>query len=137
MLRRLFASFLLGGAFLLVAMNATTAVNAQGAKDKLGHGRALYYQYCASCHGQDGRGTGPVAGSLKSAVPDLHKIAKVDGRFPTLRVKQVITGEVDVPAHGNKEMPVWGRYFRQAKGGSVAELNVYALAKYLEAIQDK
>jgi mono/diheme cytochrome c family protein len=137
MLKRMLAGALLGGAFLLVAFSATTAVNAQRAKDPLARGRKLYYQYCASCHGEDSRGSGPVAASLKGVVPDLHKIAKVNGKFPMLHVKHIITGEVDTPAHGSKEMPVWGRYFRETKGNSMAEVNIYALTRYLEAMQEK
>lgn len=137
MFRRIFAGALLTGAFLLVALNAPTDVTAQRAKDPLARGRTLYYQYCASCHGADGRGSGPAAAALKGTMPDLHRIAPVEGKFPAMRVKNIITGEMDVPAHGSREMPVWGRYFRETKGNSVATLNVYALVKYLEAIQEK
>jgi mono/diheme cytochrome c family protein len=28
-------------------------------------GRQIYKQYCAACHGSDGRGSGPVARSLR------------------------------------------------------------------------
>ncbi|NOT60663.1 MAG: cytochrome c [Acidobacteria bacterium] len=133
--RNLVATFVAAALCLFAASWDT--VSAQRAKDQNARGRQLYYQYCASCHGDDARGGGPVAVSLKGTVPDLHKIAKVDGKFPALRVKQIIKGEVDTPAHGTKEMPVWGRVFREAKGNSMTELNLYALTKYLEAIQEK
>ena len=35
-------------------------------------GRVLYTTYCASCHGVDGRGSGPVAGSLVVRPSDLR-----------------------------------------------------------------
>jgi mono/diheme cytochrome c family protein len=35
--------------------------------EQLGRGKALFGQYCVPCHGEDGRGDGPAAGSLKPA----------------------------------------------------------------------
>ena len=57
--------------------------------------------------------------------------------LPLLHVQQNINGENDVPAHGSKDMPVWGAYFRSTRGQSVSTLNIYALTKYLEAVQVK
>lgn len=114
------------------------AVSLGQAKDELARGRKLYNQYCASCHGMDAKGSGPVAASLKTAPSDLTTIAKRhDGKFNPIHVQQNINGENDVPAHGTKDMPVWGAYFRSTRGQSVATLNIYALTKYLEAVQAK
>lgn len=33
-------------------------------------GANLYRAYCASCHGKNGKGDGPVAAALKATVPD-------------------------------------------------------------------
>jgi mono/diheme cytochrome c family protein len=138
MSKRILFSALLGVALMLVGLSAITQpVSAQRSKDRLALGRQLYYQYCASCHGEDGKGNGPAASALKAAVPNLHQIAKVDGKFPALRVKNIIAGEVDVPAHGNKAMPVWGQFFREKRDRTTATLNIHALTVYLEAIQDK
>jgi mono/diheme cytochrome c family protein len=137
MLKRIFMRALLTGAFLGVGVWMNPTPTSAQRSNQLERGRQLYYQYCASCHGEDARGSGPVAATLKGAVPDLHKIAKENGKYPALRVKNIISGELDVVAHGTKEMPVWGRFFRETKGSSVTSLNLYALTKYLEAIQDK
>ena len=39
-------------------------------------GKEPYIQYCASCHGEDGRGDGPVSAYLKIKVPDLSLLKK-------------------------------------------------------------
>ncbi|NDD63710.1 MAG: hypothetical protein EBZ36_07005, partial [Acidobacteria bacterium] len=44
-------------------------------KDRLERGRKLYVQYCASCHGMDAKGNGPVAAELKTAPTNLTTIA--------------------------------------------------------------
>jgi hypothetical protein len=81
-------------------------------------------------------GSGPVAAALKTAPSDLTTIAKRhNGKFDVTHVKMNISGETDVTAHGTKDMPVWGAYFRSQRGQSVSSLNVYALAKYLEDVQ--
>ena len=36
----------------------------------------MYLQYCSSCHGQDGRGSGSVSEFLKVKVPDLTLLKK-------------------------------------------------------------
>ncbi|MEW6127224.1 MAG: c-type cytochrome [Acidobacteriota bacterium] len=103
-------------------------------------GRKLYLQYCASCHGIDGMGNGPVTPNLKVAPPDLTAIEKNEGKFPSLRIQNVIAGEVgqtELTIHGTKEMPVWGNIFRLKKGQTHSILNVYALTKYIESIQKK
>jgi mono/diheme cytochrome c family protein len=112
-------------------------VTASLASDRNERGRRLYYQYCASCHGEDAMGNGPVAATMKTVPPSLKNLKGPDGKFPAIRVQNIIAGEVDVPAHGSREMPVWGRFFRQKRGDTAARLDVYALTKYLEAFQPK
>ena len=107
-------------------------------KDRNERGRKLYVQYCASCHGMDAKGSGPVAPALKVAPTNLTTLAQRNGgKFSPQDVQFHINGENDIPAHGSKEMPVWGSYFRSTSGQGVATLNINALTKYLEAIQVK
>jgi mono/diheme cytochrome c family protein len=57
-------------------------------------GPDLFRAYCASCHGKDGKGNGPVAPTLKATVPDLTTImVSNDGNFPVARMKRIIMGE--------------------------------------------
>src|SRR5512139_3320079 len=55
-------------------------------------GEEIFMKYCAACHGNTGRGNGPVARSLKIAVPDLTAISRHYGGFPTTLVREVIDG---------------------------------------------
>lgn len=78
-------------------------------------GNDLYQAYCASCHGRQGKGDGPTVPALKSPVPDLTTLARRSGGvFPAARVAALVThGEALLsPAHGSREMPVWGPIFR-------------------------
>jgi len=123
-------------AMVMAAFVLLPPITSGQVKDPNDRGRKLYAQYCASCHGIDARGSGPVAAALKTAPSDLTTIAKRhNGKFDVNHVKMNISGETDVTAHGTKDMPVWGAYFRSQRGQSVSSLNVYALAKYLEDVQ--
>jgi mono/diheme cytochrome c family protein len=124
--------------FALAAFVLFPAVSAGQGKDRLERGRKLYVQYCASCHGMDAKGSGPVAAELKTAPSNLTTIAqRHNGKFDAIHVQNNINGEKDVQAHGTKDMPVWAAYFRSTKGQSIATLNIYALTEYLEAVQVK
>jgi len=69
--------------------------------------------YCASCHGDDGRGDGPLVFGLSKPPPDLAKLtARNGGAFPRTRLARLIDGREDVDAHGSREMPVWGDWFK-------------------------
>ena len=76
-------------------------------------GRDLFEFYCASCHGRDGNGKGPVAPALRVPPPDLTRIAaRNDGVFPKARIEALLTGDRNIPpAHGSSDMPVWGPIF--------------------------
>jgi mono/diheme cytochrome c family protein len=75
-------------------------------------GRIQYAASCAQCHGPDGRGDGPIAGTLRVAPPDLTGLARANGGvFPFSRVYAVIETGGGVSAHGSSEMPAWGDRF--------------------------
>src|ERR1700694_1642133 len=81
-------------------------------------GPALYKAYCASCHGTDAKGDGPMAKSLKVKPSDLTSIAASNGgTFPLMRIERIISGEEQPPnGHGTSEMPVWGPIFSRVSG---------------------
>jgi mono/diheme cytochrome c family protein len=121
---------------MVMAVLLITPVTGFGqATDKNERGRKLYVQYCASCHGMDAKGNGPVAATMKVMPTDLTTIAARNGKWNPVRVENTIAGDEFPVAHGTREMPVWGAYFRNTKDRNIAILNVYALTKYLEAIQ--
>ncbi len=100
----------------------------------------MYKAYCASCHGLDGKGSGPAATALKTKLPDLTTLAKNNGgKFPSDHVSQVIVGESLVVAHGNQQMPVWGPAFLSIdqRDHSVVLLRAKNLTDYIEKLQAK
>ena len=101
-------------------------------------GRDMYLTYCAACHGKDGKGGGPVAAALKTAPPDLTTLAKRNkGMFPSDRVYSAITGVSDIPAHGSKEMRIWGPLLLSRQHDPEVRLRVTNLTKYIGSIQEK
>jgi hypothetical protein len=92
------------------------------------------------CHGVDGRGSGPAAEALKVPPSDLTALAKKNGgTYPANHVAAAIHGELRLPAHGSKEMPVWGALFWGMSQGhsSEVQLRVANLNKYVESLQAK
>jgi mono/diheme cytochrome c family protein len=102
-------------------------------------GKDLYRDYCAVCHGPEGKGNGPAAAALKAPPPDLTTIAKRYGKFSAREVQDQITGTGKMAgAHGTREMPMWGPAFRAAHSNpDVATLAVSNLVKFVESIQVK
>jgi len=103
-------------------------------------GAEMYKAYCAACHGTDGKGNGPAAPALKVAPTDLSSLSKNnDGKFPAAKVVSTIRGEGDIPAHGSREMPVWGKVFWSMSHGHESEVQQRAsnLSKYIESLQSK
>jgi cytochrome c553 len=75
-------------------------------------GQEMFVNYCAACHGKDGKGDGPAAPALKVAPADLTALAqKNSGKYPVMRVTSVLNGQANLAAHGNKDMPVRGKIF--------------------------
>ena len=103
-------------------------------------GKGLYVSYCASCHGMDLKGKGPVVEALKMPVPDLTTIAKRRaGKFPVADLENQILGEAAMKAaHGSREMPVWGPVFRRVeKDQDLGLVRVRAVVDYLKSMQAK
>jgi mono/diheme cytochrome c family protein len=98
---------------------------------------AMFREYCAACHGSEGRGNGPAAAALKTVPADLTRInARNGGKFPTVKVRRYIEGLDQISAHGSRDMPVWGQVLQGVSGSPAGvQLRVEALTKYLESIQ--
>lgn len=101
-------------------------------------GQALYREYCAVCHGESGKGDGPMGRALKTPPADLTRIAaRNGGKFPLERVERIISGENPIEAgHGTREMPLWGPIFSQvAWDQDLGHVRLRNLAKYIEKLQ--
>lgn len=123
----------MGASFLLVGASFQGASGSEPAA----HGRRLFVQYCAPCHGMEAKGNGPAATSLKKTPPDLTRIQKPGERFPAGRVMDIVAGDKVVNAHGSRVMPVWGAILRNEKGYTQSQEDLSLLVKYLESIQDE
>ena len=109
-------------------------------------GKVEYMNSCASCHGIDGKGSGPVMTSLSLVAPPLTGLtAANDGTFPMLEVIHIIDGRTGVRGHGTDAgMPVWGAVYKEPLAGEIgvygAEVavrgRILSLAYYLESIQE-
>ena len=102
-------------------------------------GAKIFKNYCASCHGVNGSGDGPVAPALKTKVPMLTTLARRNhGKFPTARVRSIIAGDENHAAHGSREMPVWGPVFHQIQNDQdLGYVRLQNVTEYLISIQQK
>jgi mono/diheme cytochrome c family protein len=112
-------------------------------------GKSNFETSCATCHGADGKGNGPVSGQLKVPPSDLTVLAKKNkGVFPLDSVYEVIDGQQAVVAHGPREMPIWGQRYRSngthipisgetVDLDAIARSRITAVIDYLKQIQEK
>lgn len=104
-------------------------------------GANIFRDFCAPCHGLDGRGKGPVSRNLRQVVPDLTRLARRNGgKFPSSHVRDTLMfgGDQPLPAHGSKPMPVWGPIFHQIEfDQDLGNVRIENVTKYLESIQRK
>jgi Cytochrome C oxidase, cbb3-type, subunit III len=106
----------------------------------IAQGRTLYLDYCASCHGFDADGHGPVAPALSTPPANLRLLSeRYRNPLPADQIARFIDRRADVKAHGSRDMPVWGEEALktpEAKGskGRVRDC-VAKLVAYLQSIQ--
>lgn len=82
-------------------------------------GRQIYIENCATCHGLQAAGDGPMTGILSVDVPDLRGLSAAnDGVFPVLELIAIIDGRNRLTGHGGP-MPVFG----YALGGAAQVLD--------------
>jgi mono/diheme cytochrome c family protein len=133
---RVFWSMFALGTALSVSQPALSADN------DVSEGHRYFVRYCASCHGQDGLGDGPVAKSLSRPPANLRKLGDKYGMpLPAHRIAELIDGRDTTRAHGNHDMPVWGERLYELGQGEKGESGIgEVIAKiiaYLGTIQDR
>ena len=124
------------GAVLLAAQPALSAGN------DVADGHRYFVRYCASCHGTDGLGDGPVAKSLATPPANLRMLGDKYGMpLPAHRIADLIDGRDTARAHGSHEMPVWGEKLYELGQGERGEYGIGEvigkIIAYLDTIQDR
>lgn len=106
-------------------------------------GHTLFDENCASCHGPDAKGDGPLAAGLEATVPDLTTLsARHDGVFPRVYVMSTIDG-YSRGQHGAQVMPEFGErdlgpvvVIEDGDGNGIpVPVTLLALADYIESLQ--
>lgn len=103
-------------------------------------GKEMYTQYCAPCHGTNGKGDGPAASAMKTPPTDLTQLTKKhDGKYPANHIAGVLKFGAGPGAHGSADMPVWGPLFKSLDkfNGSAVQLRISNLVDYIETLQAK
>jgi mono/diheme cytochrome c family protein len=103
-------------------------------------GQQMYSNYCAPCHGADGKGSGPVASVLKTPPMDLTLLSRNNnGKFPSDHVITVLQFGSEIPSHGTSQMPVWGPIMGKMDPSRPDEksLRISNVSQYLRSIQVK
>ena len=103
-------------------------------------GKEMFVEYCAPCHGAEGKGNGPAAGAMKSQPTDLTQLAKKhDGKYPANSVASVLKFGGGPGVHGSADMPVWGPLLQSLDKfhDAVAQQRISNLVSYIESLQAK
>ena len=129
-------------ALTAMAMAAPSRASAQQTSEAIlggSDGGSIYHTYCASCHGKEAKGDGPLADNLRIRPPDLTLLAKRNkGEFDADEVYRIIDGREPVKGHGGPDMPVWGDAFRQSHDGyseQAVKARIDAIVQHLKSIQ--
>jgi hypothetical protein len=110
-----------------------------GSRD-IKEGRAIYQEHCASCHGVNGDGHGPLAPALSTPPANLRLLSERYGNpLPVDQIARFIDGRAEVKAHGPRDMPVWGEEAWNYDGkGSKGRTSAWVtkLIAFLQSIQN-
>ncbi|WP_413720992.1 c-type cytochrome [Silicimonas sp. MF1-12-2] len=126
-------------AYWLTLVLFATAANA----DDPERGKSLFADHCATCHGTNAMGNGPMAPVMAVRPSDLTKLSAGNGgTFPLDRVVRRIDGTTEVLAHGGP-MPLFGLLLQGpsvailAPDGSelIAPEAIVDIATWLQSIQ--
>jgi mono/diheme cytochrome c family protein len=98
-----------------------------------------YRVHCASCHGAEGKGDGPMVDNLRFHPPDLSLLSRrAGGSYPADRVQRVVDGRVPLKGHGGTDMPIWGDAFKNAETGydeGSVRRRIQGVVEYLRTLQ--
>ncbi len=127
---------IIAGAVFAVSGSAALAQDVE-------RGGEYYRTNCATCHGIEATGQGPMAGVLVIKPADLTRLAADNGGvFPLRRVIRRIDGRDPLVSHGSP-MPIFGQFFEgrdvvlKAPDGQpiITSEPIADLVAYLETLQ--
>ena len=135
-------------ALIALIFSAGTVGFAHAQDEQVAAGAAEYKIACFQCHGEAGKGDGPMAQFLTIKPADLTLLAKKNnGKFPFREVFQSIDGRASIKPHGEGPMPIWGERYTAQSGGHLIEpyktwtaepfvrARILELTYYLQSIQ--
>lgn len=134
--RRALRAAVIGG-FALIGLSSAAAAD----ETRIAEGHSLFVQYCASCHGREAQGNGPLAPILTTPPADLHMLSARHGApLPKASLAEWIDGRRAVRGHGPADMPVWGkRLTGSGPPGPAAETlakgELMLIVDYIESLQ--
>ncbi len=143
LVRSFSATALFTGMVILVPAVFAVAAEDQPLSPTAEAGRQEFNTYCVPCHGESATGNGVAAAALKDKPADLTLIAvRAGGTFDPQQVAEIIDGRQNMPAHGSREMPIWGDHLgddaaESSDAESLVQGRVALLVAYLETIQAK
>lgn len=131
---------------LVAALAATFAAAQQSTvtipvtRTRANDGKQMFNNYCAPCHGVDGRGRGLNAAALKEAPADLSVLSRNNnGVYPASHVLAVMHFGTENAAPASKEMPIWapvlGKIDHSMGSDDMQALRINNLVRYLETLQ--
>ena len=131
------------GCFIILVLGV--GVSAAQEPEVIELGKREFQRSCATCHGVEATGNGPVASALNVKPADLTQLAnRHGGVFLFWRTYEKISGQDEqlIPGHGTREMPIWGERFRFAPKDSEDQKTsvrgrILSLVHYLQSIQAK
>ena len=130
----------LSAAFSLARAQKKNYPKSAAGQSSVALGKETFLKYCASCHGEVGKGDGPAAIALKDVPPDLTTLARRhEGKYPAGYVSAVVKFGRSMSAHGSEDMPVWGSRFKTLDPvrDPTGQQHVDDLVAFLESLQRK
>lgn len=124
-------------AALIFCVSADTGLTQE--REDRQSGAYLYRVFCVACHGDSGKGDGPLSDTLRPPVPDLTVLSReAGGVFPRDRVLKAIQTGGPTAAHVPGGMPTWSEAFaRLEPSKGTAEKRIQALVDHVESLQAK
>ncbi len=124
---------------LAVSALVSARFSQDGAMVPPDRGASLFRLHCASCHGPDGHGDGPLAEYLRVPPSDLSRLGSRPQEVDRAWLATVIDGRQRIRGHGSTRMPVWGMSFSADLSGreDLVRQLIEDLADHVFELQDE